>query len=97
MAKYRPGTCDDLAVTRRRREAMGEGIASASVPSGSRTYQSTDKLKELERAVTPVHGAVLMAVDESPAESGCPGTWERLTAFHVPMTDVTLYIYERTE
>lgn len=96
MAKYRPGTCDDLAVTRRRREAMGEGIASASVPSGSRTYQSTDKLRELKSTLIPVGGTVHMAIDESPAASGYPGTWERVTAWHVPMTGATLYIYERT-
>ena len=40
-------------------------------------------------------GTVFMADDVSPAESGYPGTWERLTAFHVPMTGKTLYIYER--
>ena len=36
-----------------------------------------------------------MAKDESPAASGYPGAWDRLTAFHVPMTGKTLYIYER--
>ncbi len=97
MAKYRPSTCDDRAVTRRKREAMSMDIASAAIPSGSRTYQSTDKLKELENNVIPVHGVMMMAVDKSPQESGYPGVWTKRTAFHVPMTGVTLYIYERTE
>lgn len=42
----------------------------------------------------PVGACVVMASDAPP---GIDGTWERLTAWHVPMTGVTLYIYERTE
>ena len=81
---------------------MAAAVASASAPSGTRTFQATEKIGEvaqkvadLEKAVIPVGGTVLMAKDESPASSGYPGAWERLTAFHVPMTGKTLYIYER--
>lgn len=102
MAKYRPATGNDAAVIRRREERMAAAVASASVPSGTRTFQATEKIgevaqkvAELEKAVIPVGGTVLMANDESPAASGYPGTWARLTAFHVPMTGKTLYIYER--
>lgn len=102
MAKYRPATGNDAAVIRRREERMAAAVASASAPSGTRTFQATEKIGEvaqkvayLEKAVIPVGGTVFMAKDESPAASGYPGAWERLTAFHVPMTGKTLYIYER--
>ncbi len=102
MAKYKPATGNDSAVLRRREERMAAAVASASAPSGTRTFQATEKIGEvaqkvadLEKAVIPVGGTVLMAKDESPAASGYPGAWERLTAFHVPMTGKTLYIYER--
>lgn len=102
MAKYRPATGNDAAVIRRREERMAAAVSSASVPSGTRAFQATEKIgemakrvAELEKAVIPVGGTVLMAKDESPAASGYPGTWVRLTAFHVPMTGKTLYIYER--
>lgn len=102
MAKYKPATGNDSAVLRRREERMAAAVASASAPSGTRTFQATEKIgevaqkvAELEKAVIPVGGTVLMAKDESPAASGYPGAWERLTAFHVPMTGKTLYIYER--
>lgn len=102
MAKYRPATGNDAAVMRRREERMAAAVASASAPSGTRTFQATEKIgevaqkvAELEKAVIPVGGTVFMTKDESPAASGYPGEWKRLTAFHVPMTGKTLYIYER--
>lgn len=102
MAKYRPATGNDAAVLRRREERMAAAVASASAPSGTRTFQATEKIgeiakkvAELEKAEIPIGGTVFMTKDESPAASGYPGTWARLTAFHVPMTGKTLYIYER--
>ncbi len=102
MAKYKPATGNDSAVLRRREARLEAAVASASAPSGTRTFQATEKIgevaqkvAELEKAVIPVGGTVLMAKDESPAASGYPGAWARLTAFHVPMTGKTLYIYER--
>ena len=102
MAKYRPATGNDAAVLRRREERMAAAVASASVPSGTRAFQATEKIgeiakkvAELEKAEIPIGGTVFMTKNESPAASGYPGTWERLTAFHVPMTGKTLYIYER--
>lgn len=76
---------------------MRAASEAALAPGGSQVFSTTEKVREMRSALIPVGGTVHMAVDESPAESGYPGTWERLTAWHVPMTGATLYIYERTE
>ena len=97
MGRYVPGTLDDAAVMRRRRAATRSSLGGAGAPGGSQVFQTTEKVREMQSALIPVGGTVHMASDVSPAESGYPGAWRRLTAWHVPMTGVTLYIYEREE
>lgn len=45
----------------------------------------------------PPGSVVQMSSETSPADAGAPGTWELLTVSHIPMTGISLYLYERTK
>lgn len=73
-------------------KAKSDGDGSLTITGSDGTEDSVTVVPK--SAVGSPVGAVLPMSSDAPPDS--PGTWGRLTAWHVPMTGVTLYLYERT-
>lgn len=76
---------------------MDTAVSKALEDAAAALAKAQDAFAAASSAQLPVGSVVQMASKTNPADAGAAGTWRFLTSFHVPMTDVTLHLFERIE
>ena len=74
---------------------MDKAASEAMEAATEALSRANEALEAAAAAQLPVGSVLHMSSDTNPADAGADGTWRFLTASHVPMTGVTLYLFER--
>ena len=76
---------------------MNVNVDEAIETANAANAKADEALAAAKGSEFPIHTVLQMSENTNPQTLGVNGTWQFLTASHIPMTNVKLYLFERIQ